>query len=84
MTYFCTKFKFSFQPVFDRLDRIEAVFFPGNFDDEILESTRNEAEEPTCVEMLAGPSYRVRNKFQSKTYPIYANLTFSKFRINFA
>ena len=47
-------------PNFDRLDRIESVFFPGNFEDDILESTRNEADEPTCVEMLAGPSFALR------------------------
>ena len=36
------------------------MFFPGNFEDDILESTRNEADEPTCVEMLAGPSFALR------------------------
>ena len=44
----------------DRLERIEAVFFPQQFDDDTLEKQRLHVDEPTCVEMLAGPSFALR------------------------
>ena len=44
----------------ERLDRIEAVFFPEPFDDSLLSETRVNEDEPTCVEMLAGPSFALR------------------------
>jgi len=44
----------------ERLNRIEAVFFPGAFDDDYLEQNRVKPDEATCVEMLAGPSFDLR------------------------
>ena len=45
----------------NRLERIQAVFFPGLFDDDILARTRVDEGEQTCVEMLAGPSCELRD-----------------------
>ena len=45
----------------NRLERIQAVFFPGLFDDDILAKTRVDEGEQTCVEMLAGPSCELRD-----------------------
>ena len=48
----------------------QAVFFPGMFDDpdEILSKTRAIDSEPTCVEMLAGPSLELRYALQELVF----------------
>ena len=52
----------------NRLQRIQAVFFPDLFDDDILTKSRVNEHEETCVEMLATPAFELRDVLRELVY----------------